>query len=269
MSIGIFGQISDDQLVANQLLSFCDFYSVVAVGRTCRRLKRCSDGALDNWAVIAASRRVASLDVDNDGKMMMNLLIAMGYHDEFVNCDGVSIRGELRRGWTDKFRSRASLIEEALTNCHTNNVYEHDVQYDEDEARFLLRSRGSVDIVDFLVDGVDPRDYDECGFGIQIKHHNITLVNATAKIMSAICLIKGEGNYEEELDDSDFELLNLCHYTLCLLRKADPSSIEFSRLKVEHRAPAYGSNSKVWTVKFLLPGDEEFEFYFSEHYQEI
>ena len=40
----------------------CDFTSAILVGRTCRRLKRCSDAALDQWADIAASRRDQTRD---------------------------------------------------------------------------------------------------------------------------------------------------------------------------------------------------------------
>jgi hypothetical protein len=97
-------------------------------------------------ADVAASRVYNNRD-DNDKT------IARGYYD---NYDGLGICGELRRGWTNTFRSRVSLIEEALTNCYTGDVGEDILQYDEDKARFLLRLKGNVDVVDFISDGVDP-----------------------------------------------------------------------------------------------------------------
>ena len=261
MSTGIFGQIEDDQLLTNELLSFCDFNSAVSLGRTCRRLKRCSDAALDNWADVAASR----IDDESDDRT-----IAGGYYDD---CDGVNISGELRRGWTNTFRSRGSLIEEALTNCYiygTRGLDEESGIYDEDRARFLLRSKGTIDIVDFISDGVDPKEFDEHGWGVTIKHCDITFDEAANEIIRAMMQIKsGEVDEEEELDDSDFELLSLRHYTFCLLRKVDPACIGFSSLDTEHRAPAYGSSSNVWAMKFLLPDNKEFEFHFSHQNQEI
>jgi hypothetical protein len=145
MSTGILGQIEDNQLLT-ELISFCDFNSAVSQGRTCHRLKRCSDAALDNMADVAASRVYNNRD-DNDKT------IAGGSYE---NYDELGICGELRRGWTNTFRSRVSLIEEALTNCYTGDVGEDILQYDEDKARFLLRLKGNVDVVDFISDGVDP-----------------------------------------------------------------------------------------------------------------
>jgi hypothetical protein len=96
---------------------------------------------------------------------MDDKIIASGYYSDNY---GLVISGELRRGWINTYCSRVSLIEEALTNCITNNLDEEEVEYDEHFARFLLQSRGNVDIVDFLLDGVDPREYDDHGWGINI-----------------------------------------------------------------------------------------------------
>ena len=58
MPAGILGQIGDDQIVVKQLLSYCDFNSIVAVGQTCRQLKHCSDEILDNMADIVISHKI-------------------------------------------------------------------------------------------------------------------------------------------------------------------------------------------------------------------
>ena len=191
MSTGIIGLIEDDQLITNQLLSFCDFYSAVAVGRTCHRLKRCSDEALDNWAVIAASR-----DVDGDGEIP----IAVGHFHYSDDSETTSMKGELSWWWS---------------------VEEHQNTFTSKEAA----------------------DY----------------------ILGAIRQMKsGEMGVEHELDESDFELWSLLHYTFCLLRKADPASIGFSVLEMKYSAPFIGtSSSYVWTVGFILPGNKYFEFLYS------
>lgn len=260
MSSGIFEQIEDDQLLSNVLLSFCDFNSVVSVSRTCRRLKRCSDAALDNLAVVAASYLPEDYDVE--------YTIAEGCY--FDDANETAINGELRRGWTEKFRSRASLIEEAMTHCHADDFGR--VQYDEGMARFFFRSRGIVDLLDFLPDDADDADHnviEAFGWKVKIKHYNITFAEALDMIMSGIMHIKaGSIDEEEKLDNTDSELLRLRHFVLCLLRKADTASFELSRLEVINRNTAgYGSCSDDRAVKFLLPDNKEFEFHFSYGYQ--
>jgi hypothetical protein len=121
--------------------------------------------------------------------------------------------------------------------------------------------------VDFLLDGVDPREYDDHGWGINIRHCNISFDKAMERITDdGILQIKAGNRFVEEveLDDSDFELLNLRHYAFSFLRKADPASFVFSKLEVEHRAPDYGRSSNSWTIMFLLPGNREFQFYYSK-----
>lgn len=103
-----FNEIKDNQLVT-ELLLFCDFYSAVSLGRTCRRLKSCSDAALDRMADMAASR----MDYCSDN----NIIAFSDYSNNTI------LQGEyreLRRGWSNTFCCKVALIEEALTNCVMN-----------------------------------------------------------------------------------------------------------------------------------------------------
>ena len=202
MSTKAFGQIEDEQLLT-ELLSYCDFCSAVAAGQTCSRLKRCSDAALGKWADVAASRvdgdqypRFIHGSSDTDEQIIADA----HYQDEYIYK-----LGEMRRGWTeDMFSSRASLIDEALTQVYVRQRYADMVEYDEDRARFLLRSRGTVDIIDFAIVGEEDDDeLKEYGWKLKIRHDNITISDAKEKILSAILQIKSE---EEVVENTEQEL---------------------------------------------------------------
>lgn len=265
MPTGIFHQIMNDyQFITCQFFSFCDFDTVVAVGQTCRRLKHCSEKVLDNMADEVVSRRIHSQYSNNsDGKT-----IASGCY--YCDNNAVSIDGELRCGWTEKFSSKHSLIKEALKNCYINSMDEDLVHYDENLAYCLLQTKSAVDIVDFVYNEEDIKQFDEYGWGIKIQQQHLTLADAAEEISYAIWHMKsGVKDMKLQLRDLDNNLSNLWHYAFCLLRKADGASIQFSKLEVEHRAPAYGSSSTAWTVQFLLTGDKQFEFYYSFKYHDL
>ena len=184
--------------------------------------------------------------------------------------DSLSIDGESRCGWTDKFLSRHSLIKEAFKNCYINSLDEDIVHYDENLAYYLLQVKGAVDIVDFIYNEEDIGQFDEYGWEVKIEQRNLTLADAAEEMIYAIWHIKsGVEGMKLQLHDSDINMLNLWHWAFSLLRKADRASILFSKLQVEHHAPAYGSNSTVWTIQFVLPGDTQYEFYYSFKYHDL
>lgn len=145
---------------------------------------------------------------------------------------------------------------------------EEEVQYNPETAWFLLRSRGNIDVCDFIADGVDPSKYGELGWGVRIKHHSITLQKAVDRIYDVddngfFHVTAGSGSQLVEEDEDFLSLVNLRHYAFILLRKADVASIVFSRLETEQRNTVYASTYDSWTVMFLLPGNKEFEFRYS------
>ena len=118
---------------------------------------------------------------------------------------------------------------------------------------------------------------DEIGWKVSIKHCNLSLRRAAHRIaVETMQLEHGAQDYEYDLSEkqkkggiTNTELLNLRHFAFCLLRKADPTSIHCSGLKVEYRHTDYPSGSTDWVVMFSLPGpgNREFEFHFSSGFQ--
>eukprot|EP00978_Attheya_sp_CCMP212_P047129 scaffold421236_cov58-Attheya_sp.AAC.2 len=234
-------EIIEDDATFQELLSFCDFRSTVMVGRTCRRLKSLSDTALDRWV----EKALARLPIDHE------------------NADGSGESGasaNLRTGWSRNYRSRAALIDIALTDFDPGNYEE---EYDEDKARFLLRKKGVFDVNDFLADDSDAKTSgysDEVGWNVRISFKRMTLTNAAVCILNATKSIFAAGT--DDWVESVEEVERLRHCALCLLRKADPASITYSLLRTEDRHTEYGSGQSDIYILFRIPDHDNMEVEF-------
>lgn len=257
----LFDHIDDDAII-KEILSFCEFRSVARLGQTCRRLRGLSDTTMDDMAVSA--------------------LANLPHECEWASSDGgSSIYGTLERGWKADYRSKASLINTAVGMCNRGgeNGGVPDEDFDEDRARYLLRSRGVVDVDDFIDDGYA----DEVGWNVQIRYRQMTRSSAARYAEKCARTIKNGGRFcdyldSDEEDDNEGsnkqEIVRTFHCFLCLLRKADPSSLVLSHMNVEYRHTDYPSGSRTACILMAIPGEngnngnaEEIEFRYEHSYQ--
>jgi hypothetical protein len=239
-------RIEDDEVLEG-LLSFCDFRSAVTVGRTCRRINNLSNSALDHGVDTALAR--LPFDYDN---------IESG-------SDAI-----LRSGWSNDYRSRVALIETALTRCDPGGQVslEDEAEYDEEQARFLLRTRGMVDVDDFLVDGGGSSV--EVGWNVNITFRAITLSQAAGHIAKAMKRLNGTDDRDKEERQVE-QVERLRHCALCLLRKADPSSIKYARETWAYRHTDYPSGGSNSSVMFKIPDHDNtpVEFHLSTFFEVV
>jgi hypothetical protein len=168
----------------------------------------------------------------------------------------------LRSGWSNDHRSRVALIETALTHCDPGgqvSLEEH-AEYDENQARFLLRTRGMVDVNDFLGDEEQEDGFsNEVGWNVKITFRAMTLSQAAGHIAKAMKILNQEVEQVERLR----------HSALCLLRKADPSSIKYARETWDYRHTDYPSGGSKSSVMFKIPDHDNtpVEFQLSTFYE--
>ena len=91
----IMDQFINSDFVFGNIMLFCDFISLVALGRTCRRMKRCSDRALDK--------------ITKDNVSIENTVASVMF-----DVSGQHINTQLNGYWTPTISTRESMIEEAL-----------------------------------------------------------------------------------------------------------------------------------------------------------
>jgi len=234
-SAPVFDRIEDDGL-GTELLSFCEFHDAITVGRSCRRLKGLSDAALDG--LIDATLAHLPLDCN------------------WGNYGCVDIDATLKRGWSPEYRSRTALIETAIEYCHPQGdpFFGLDARlgadFDDDRARHLLRTRGVVDVKDFLNQEDEGFAWtDERGWNVNVTFQKMTHFDALKFVVETTSKINGMigGYFDFVYDEDEYSLSGedddardegarrLRHCILCLLRKADPSSILFSQMEAEYR----------------------------------
>jgi hypothetical protein len=219
--------IKDDNLIEN-ILSFCDFHSAVETGKTCKRLKKISDDCLDHAAAYIA-RNV---------KNMLPMSVC-GYSG------GDNAEAILRKNiWT--YGTRSALIEDGIELCNPEGhvSLEDETNYDEGQARYLLQTRGYVDVTDSLIDQDDIEMADEVGWNVKCRLRQINRQKAATKIMLP-------GDYDEYHYDEENDRI-IRYYSLCLLRKADLSSIQYGFLEAEYRHTDYPSHELRFSVMFKL-----------------
>ena len=270
-----FNLIEDDDVVA-ELLSFLDFRAAVRTGRTCKRLKQASDAALDGWVAESLSKATKGLP-------------AYGCSD---------FEGVLSLGWSYEFQTKTSLTEKAIEECNPGGEVslEEQADYNEDHARHLLRTRGSVDVNDFLnycseevgwnvkmrfmenmpldeVVGCMSNTFEELDGGDAVDDNSSTIdIGDFMKQYFPHDQILTDDKSDEDVVNSDpdeDDVFRLQHHTLCLLRKADWSAIRYSHLKVKKRHIEYAAGSTQSVIMFQLPEHDnvKVESFFSKEFQ--
>lgn len=273
--VRFFNLIEDDDVVV-ELLSFLDFRAAVRTGRTCKRLKQASDAALDGWVAESLSKATKGLP-------------AYGCSD---------FEGILSLGWSIEFQTKASLTEKAIEECNPGGEVslQDQADYNEDHARHLLRTRGSVDVNDFLnyrseevgwnvkmrfrenmplgeVVGCMSKTFEELDGGDAVDDDSSTIdIGDFVKQYFPHDPILADDESDADVVKSDPEeddVFRLQHHTLCLLRKADKSSIRYSHLKVKKRHIECAAGSTQSVIMFQLPEHDNVkaEYFFSKEYQ--
>jgi len=110
-------------------------------------------------------------------KFVKNVYLVLPVNCSWDHIGETSFEVTLKRGWSQEYQSLTSLVEEAIEHCNPGGQGSvGDEEFDEDRARYLLRTRGVVDVNDFLSeeDGYS----DEVGGNVKIRHRRITLPNA-------------------------------------------------------------------------------------------
>ena len=84
--------------------------------------------------------------------------------------------------------------------------------------------------------------------------------------------ILADDESDADLVKSDLEeddVFRLQHHALCLIRKADKSSIRYSHLRVKKRHIEYAAGSTQSVIMFQLPEHDnvKVEYFFSKEYQ--
>mmetsp|Transcript_4268 Transcript_4268/g.9226 ORF Transcript_4268/g.9226 Transcript_4268/m.9226 type:complete len:291 (-) Transcript_4268:158-1030(-) len=178
---GFFDLLKDDDVVV-ELLSSLDFRAAVRVGRTCKRMKKAADKTLDWWAAEA--------------------LKGLPRSAEWADCDDPSNKeAALTLKWSDDFKSKVALVETALTGCNPGGQVSVS-DYDEDHARHLLRSRGSVDVDDFLAADAQ-EDSDEVGWNVSIRFtEHMPFNEAVGKINKSIKALDGDDDDDDDEDST-------------------------------------------------------------------
>lgn len=233
--------ILNSDFAAGQLMSFCDFISLIALRRTCRQMKKCSDEALDKMA-------------ENDDVSIGKTITSVAF-----DVDGRYINTQLNGYWNPMISTRENMIEEALefiVLCAEPNELEllrwaplDQVEHTEDVVRARLLTTGTVDSND-LLDVRGRHELLEDRWRIELKQQRITLAEANQLVTNAIR--KMNTNFLPFVQPKDCKekgMRNLHHYTLCLLRIADPATVEYTETKCYW--PPYASRLRIlWTIKF-------------------
>ena len=275
--VRFFNLIEDDDVVV-ELLSFLDFRAAVRTGQTCKRLKQASDAALDGWVAESLAKATKGLP-------------AYGCSD---------FEGILSLDWSIEFQTKTSLIEKAIEECNPGGEVslQEEADYNEDRARHLLRTRGSVDVNDFL-------NYcsEEVGWNVKMRFRESM---PPGEVVGCICntfeeldggdtadddsstidigdfmkqyfphnqILAGDESVAEAVkgDPEEDDVFRLQHHTLCLLRKADKSAIRYSHLKVKMRHIEYAAGSTQSVIMFRLPEHDnvKVEYFFSKRFQNL
>ena len=245
-----FDLIEDDDVVV-ELLSFLDFRAAVRAGRTCKRLKRASDGALDAWVAESLARVSAEVEKDT---------VASGCDDNGFG----SAQCGLSLGWSAEYRTKAALIETALEHCAPSGISQMaQDNYTEDRARFLLRTRGRVDLEDFLPPySAEIDDEIECATHIKFKEA-MPFAEAVGRMHDNLRKLHDVDDDDDLVEEED--VFRVQHHTLCLLRKADRSSIRYSHLNSRRHQVDAATGTTQTRILFQLPehDDAKVEFWYS------
>ena len=161
---GDLGQL--DNGLMKELLTFCDFQSIVSVGKTCHCLKELADGALDLCADLAFETRELNHSPNNFD--LLSEEEKAGMKDVIVHCFIIEIEQEygieawIRYGWTKNHESKSNLTQAALKQCRKciecSDNDGLDTIYEEFRALSLLNKNSMGGVADFSDFAVNPED---------------------------------------------------------------------------------------------------------------
>ena len=251
--------IKDEDLIG-KIISFCDFRETVVIGMTNTRFKKISDNCLDHAADHALT--LGGSDESNENEL---LEVHGAGHDMMYD-----VRTLRKNEWT--YGTRAALVQVGIDTCGEKEdlcdagdleIEAENFDFNEGRARYLFNTRGNVDVKDFLTDDHDEEMAAARGWNVCITpmttEQNISRREAAMEIMLQKhynLYIKEPGYYDFSCDDEDDEVDHdervLCYYSLCLLRKADPLSIQHGFVAVRIRRHDYPKSDYRSSVMFKL-----------------
>ena len=241
---GDLGQL--DHSLMEELLTFCDFHSIISVGKTCHCLKERADGDLDKCANLAFETRELNRSpnfdsLSKEAKARMKDVIV----DCFIieNTQESGIESLIRYGWTNNHESKTNLTQAALQQCRKCIEYSDndglDTIYEEFRALSLLNKNITGGFADFSHFAVNPEDKhnDDIGWKVGIHHDDNMSRSDVAEMIR-----DWSYNYENKhncndvgsdyISSSEVDQERLMHFAFCLLRKADPTTLLFTKLVI-------------------------------------
>ena len=298
--------VEDDALIEH-VVSFCDFHSAIAIGKTCKRFKRISDDCLDHVVASIVKRSSYDASAGMGARVQTELSLRNLKHDDCTKY------------------MRASVIQDGIELCNPMDnagvgmdyYPPEDVTFVEDQARYFLDTKGYVEIEDFLTPAAYTDDnnhddenffYDDFGWSVtvglqtnndldlrkvgfqRVQTNDLDVRQMAIEIMRPG--YKDNTNYDEDDFKGEWEYAEwgldyrtIQYRSLCLLRKADPSSFRRKFLNVDTRRNEYPMNKYRSWISFRVPsapncdgdndntakddkdkdkdGSTEFEFYYS------
>jgi len=245
-AFAIINKVMENDALIQHVVSFCDFHSAITIGMTCKRFKTISDGYLD---------RVVADIVNNKGSY------------ETTACAGSRFKKvKLRLSCQHAIEgtcitdTHTALIQEGIELCNPmpqDHFHPGHVNFFEEKARYLLHTREYAEIEDFLTPAGyndfftpagypnDERFYNDFGWSVKAKlQTNLDLQAVAMEIMHPgwedNTKYWRDEDYEEALligKDFDYESkrCTIQFHSLCLLRKADPSSFQRKFLNLDTR----------------------------------
>jgi hypothetical protein len=232
-------------------VSFWDFQSFLAFRQTNHRFKRIAEEDLKR-------RSLKALPIDCDHE---------NYNGE--RSDSASLHLE----WSDQFRDRDAVCEYALSHADPGGQVSMNADYDEDRARYLIHSRGWVDVEDFVGNSdsdTDEEDFSlsEIGWRVSASFRSISPDN---KWNNAKALLKKEEGgsmhppHFSEDEEINWQLLRQCAFGLLL--DAQPSSFRYACEKHEYRHTDYPSGGHAEALLFLTSDGTQVQLERSHDYE--
>jgi Fe-S cluster biosynthesis and repair protein YggX len=238
--------IDQPDLFLEVVVSFWDFQSLLAFRQTNHRFKRIVEEDLKR-------RSLESLPID--------------CNDEDYD-HGRFDRASLHLEWSEQFRDRDAVYEHALTRADPGGQVSLDADYDEDRARYLIHSRGWVDVEDFLGDSdADTAEEDyycsEIGWKVSASFRSIS-PEKKWNIAKAI-LINEDGVSMFEDYEANRKFLRQCAFGLLL--DAQPSSLRHTCAKYRYRHTDYPAGGKEEALLFLTSDGTQVQLKGSTDYE--
>lgn len=274
-----FELFHDLDFVGDQVLSFCDFKGLVALGRTCHQMKSCSDVALNKIANDISVRLCYPLFRRDIAEL------------QFESSTQV-IWMKLKKEWSIfTLTAERGLEDLALIWIRDQMTYEGRrgvrMRYSEDPVRNYIREHGKIRLMELSNSYVLQGNTLVNDWQIEIKQqHNISVSKAVELITNPFATEFLQNNLGwardryEQLDnnftpialyneDVDYERLKLSHFALCILRMADPASITLTQIKLYY-VMSGRLLKKAWSLKFKIPSirPKHFEVKYYMHTKE-